>query len=171
MTWDLLGFIYCLPCDSPRFLQMARHCGFFPGCNMNFVKRRRKGIGCCSMEFTPRWGDLHRHELPIRNGGFSWEYGSNVGKTMPQTTFFEWFIPSRKMLMTGGWCKWHCFPDFSPYQFHQSMWNQTDEDDAFRSKNFKLLSPNIWALNADRNAERNAMRKERGGACLHDVWV
>ena len=85
--------------------------------------------------------------------------------------FFEWFIPSRKMLMTGGWCKWHCFPDFSPYQFHQSMWNQTDEDDAFRSKNFKLLSPNIWALNADRNAERNAMRKERGGACLHDVWV
>ena len=58
----------------------------FPGVQHELCEEEARWFGCCSMEFTPRWGDLHRHELPIPNGGFLWEYGSNVGKTMPQTT-------------------------------------------------------------------------------------
>jgi hypothetical protein len=163
MTWDLLGFIYCLPCDSPRFLQMARHCGFFPGCNMNFVKRRRKGIGCCSMEFTPRWGDLHRHELPIRNGGFSWEYGSNVGKTMPQTTFFlNGLYNLEKCWWLGDGANGIVFPTLVPInstnQCEIKLTKMTRSGQ--RTSNFCRRTSGRWTLTGTLNGTRWEKREE-----------
>ena len=50
---------------------MSRNCGFFPGCNMTFVKKRR-GDSSALLDVVPwnlqRPPILHCHELPIRNG-------------------------------------------------------------------------------------------------------
>ena len=58
----------------------------------------------------------------------------------------------------GGWFIYGIvFPTFYPLSI-PPINVKSDEDDAFRSKNFKRLSSNIWALNLTRvrNAERNA---------------
>ena len=110
---DDLGFIYCLPCDSPRFLQMGRNCGFFPGCNMNFVKRRRGDSDVVPWNSHHDEGTFIAMSFPYRMGVSYGSMGVMWVKQCHKPPIWEWFIPSRKMLMTGGWCKWHCCTDFS----------------------------------------------------------
>ena len=47
--------------------------------------------------------------------------GKNMEKPCHKPPIWEWFIPPIKMVMTGGWCKWHCFTHVNlgfPYLRH-----------------------------------------------------
>jgi len=57
-----------------------------------------------------------RYLSEIHHGILTVLMSHNVVKTMPCLPFMTgngFYIPPIKMVMTGGWCKWHCFTNIT----------------------------------------------------------